>query len=141
MKRHIVFENNDMDLYMDFIANLIPNNTSCTLHKKIGSSDKYIPIKHVQVPVILTIKGVEKSTIIIEVHSFGFFKEKEFMLSRHFSPDKCLEIIRNGIQKIFNEIIIENNLDTDDIAKNNDIFKNLKFSSLNFTLNKVIKQK
>lgn len=132
MKKYIHFDDNDMQNYVDFIASMIPEKTMCSLYKNIGTIGKpmHMPLKDVSIPVDICIVDIRKRSLIIKIKAFGFSRNKEVMLSRHFSPYDSIGKVGKAVQSMFNEIIIDEKLDIDDIVKEFNIFKNIDFSKL-----------
>jgi hypothetical protein len=90
----------------------------------------YIPLKHVNVPVDVNIINIGKRSLNTKIKVFGFSRNKEVMLSRHFSPHDSIGKVGKSIQDMFNSIIIDEKLSIDDISKEFSIFKNIDFSKL-----------
>ena len=132
MKKYMTFDDNDMQSYVDFIALMVPEKTMCSLYHNIGTVDKpmMMPLKHANVPVDINITKIGKTTLTIEIKVFGFSRNKEVMLSRHFSPYDSIGKLYKAVQTMFNAIIVDEKLDIDFLVKEHSTFKNIDFSKL-----------
>lgn len=142
MKKYMNFDDNDMQSYVDFIASLIPEKTTCSLYKNMGTVEQpmHIPLKHISVPVDICLVDIGKRSLNIKIKVFGFSRNKEVMLSRHFSPHDSIDKVGKSIQDMFNSIIVDEKLSIDDLTKEFNIFKSINFSKLEHMVVKASKK-
>ena len=115
-----------MKLYVDFICDQVIN-----LDRK-GYLGHYVKdgrnqhVKNIWIPIRVEIVERYTRSIKLRVSYNGISKEDILYMSRHFGPSDIAYKYTKKVDKMFSEILDENEIDREELFKTYDPFKDVK---------------
>lgn len=133
MVRQVIFTNEMMRKYVQFLCANIPVNVGANIHNIVKGKDGKtwrVPIKAVTVPAKIEIVDRLSRSAIINITALGHTKNVHLFFSRHHGPETIFDMVQKKIDAALEEIMMENEMDRSIIIAENHFLRGIKLDEI-----------